>query len=466
MTTPFTFDRRIAGLAASLMVCVTLMGTVTLWTLSSLDEKFAAVATDAQMAEGASAAAFQTASVRALCWQMLAATDKNTLPELERQLSEARRNLERGLGDGERTVEARQQLQRFFPVWEAQVLPLIREGKRDDALKLFSGHGMTALNDALRTLEGAQREHGERTTRAAAEAGRSSDSGRTWVGIMFVLAVAVGAGWSILLIRWMNRTLRRTVADLTALAKQVAGAAGEIASSSQALAEGASEQAASLEATSASSEQINAMAHKNAENSQTAAGLVAQSQERFAETNRALEKMVGAMSDINTSSDKVAKIIKVIDEIAFQTNILALNAAVEAARAGEAGMGFAVVADEVRNLAQRCAQAAKDTADLIEESISKSNDGKVKVDEVATAIRTITAESAQVRTLVSEVNLGSQEQTRGIEQVARALTEMERVTQKSAAGAEEGAASADRLTAQSASLLTAVRRLAVMVDGD
>jgi methyl-accepting chemotaxis protein len=169
------------------------------------------------------------------------------------------------------------------------------------------------------------------------------------------------------------------------------------------------------------------------------------------------------MGDIKASSDKVAKIITVIDEIAFQTNILALNAAVEAARAGEAGMGFAVVADEVRNLAQRCAQAAKDTAALIEESIAKSNDGKVKVDQVAVAIRAITEESAQVKTLVDEVSLGSQEQTRGIEQVAKALTQMEQVTQQSAANAEESAAAAEELTAQASTLLDVVAQLSAMV---
>jgi methyl-accepting chemotaxis protein/methyl-accepting chemotaxis protein-1 (serine sensor receptor) len=169
------------------------------------------------------------------------------------------------------------------------------------------------------------------------------------------------------------------------------------------------------------------------------------------------------MGEINASSDKISKIIKVIDEIAFQTNILALNAAVEAARAGEAGMGFAVVADEVRNLAQRCAQAARDTAVLIEESITKSNDGKQKVDEVAKAIHTITEQFSQVKTLVDEVHLGSQEQSRGIEQIGRAIVQMEQVTQKAAASAEESASAAEELNAQSAGLKDIVGRLNAIV---
>jgi methyl-accepting chemotaxis protein/methyl-accepting chemotaxis protein-1 (serine sensor receptor) len=155
----------------------------------------------------------------------------------------------------------------------------------------------------------------------------------------------------------------------------------------------------------------------------------------------------------------------VIDEIAFQTNILALNAAVEAARAGQAGMGFAVVADEVRNLAQRSAQAARDTAALIEESIAKSNGGKVKVDQVAAVIRAITQDSVKVKTLVDEVSLGSQEQTRGIEQVAKAIVQMQQVTQNTAASAQEGASAAGELTAESKTLQEIVDRLAAMVGG-
>jgi methyl-accepting chemotaxis protein len=207
------------------------------------------------------------------------------------------------------------------------------------------------------------------------------------------------------------------------------------------------------------------MARGNAENSRAAADLVSGSQQKFVKTNASLDQMVLAMGEIKTHSDKISKIIKVIDEIAFQTNILALNAAVEAARAGEAGMGFAVVADEVRNLAQRCAQAARDTSGLIEESIAKSKDGQAKVDQVAADIRVITGEVVSVKTLVEEVSQGSQEQTRGIEQVAKAITQMQQVTQQTAANAEEAAAAAEELNAQSETLKDIVERLDAMVGG-
>jgi methyl-accepting chemotaxis protein/methyl-accepting chemotaxis protein-1 (serine sensor receptor) len=207
------------------------------------------------------------------------------------------------------------------------------------------------------------------------------------------------------------------------------------------------------------------MAQKNTENSAAAADRVTESGQMFANANQSLDQMVVAMGEINTQSDKISKIIKVINEIAFQTNILALNAAVEAARAGEAGMGFAVVADEVRNLAQRCAQAATDTAALIEESITKSNEGKVKVDRVAVEIQAIAEKSAQVKTLVDQVNLDSREQARGIEGIGNAIAQMEQVTQGTAASAEESAAAAEELTAQSETLKDIVGNLTTMVGG-
>lgn len=283
-------------------------------------------------------------------------------------------------------------------------------------------------------------------------------------GFAILLALLVGAA-QVFVVRHINQVLRKTASELSEGADQVRSAASQVAASSQSLAQGASEQAASLEETSASSQEVGSMTRRNSENTRSAAELVLQSAAKFESTNQSLDSMVHAMAAINSSSDKIAKIIKVIDEIAFQTNILALNAAVEAARAGEAGMGFAVVADEVRNLAHRSAQAAKDTAVLIEESIAKSNEGKLKVDQVAHAIQDLTEQSSRVKTLVDEVNLSSQEQMRGIEQIGKAITQMEHVTQSSAASSEESASAAEELTAQSDALKHVVAELMLLVQG-
>lgn len=281
--------------------------------------------------------------------------------------------------------------------------------------------------------------------------------------LMIVLSLLVSIA-AIKTVRDISRQLKERIGELREGAEQVANAASQVASSSQSLAQGASEQAASLQETSASSEEINSMARKNTENSRVTAGLLTQSQDKVAVANTYLTEMVVSMNNITDSSGKISNIIKVIDEIAFQTNILALNAAVEAARAGEAGMGFAVVADEVRSLAQRSAQAAKDTAILIAESISKSSEGKRKVDLVALAIQAITEDTAKVKVMVDEVSLGSEEQSRGINQIGKAVCQMEQVTQSTAASAEECAASAEELNAQSEAMKDTVARLYAMVD--
>ncbi|HTX77141.1 MAG TPA: methyl-accepting chemotaxis protein [Terracidiphilus sp.] len=270
--------------------------------------------------------------------------------------------------------------------------------------------------------------------------------------LLSVVALLVGIGLSWVMVRMLNRQLKRVASDLGENASQIFAAAAQVSSSSQSLARGASDQAASIEETSASGEEINSMARKNAGSCHSMSELVSEAQGLVSSANRKLEEMVVSMDTINESSAKISKIIKVIDEITFQTNILALNAAVEAARAGEAGAGFAVVAGEVRNLAQRSTQAAKDTASLIEESIAKSNEGKVKVAEVAGAISAVTADFDKIKVLVDEVDHGSQEQSRGLDHVAKAITQMEQLTQTTAAGAEESAAAAAELNAQSDSL--------------
>ena len=284
-----------------------------------------------------------------------------------------------------------------------------------------------------------------------------------WVAIALLALCGMVGVAVVLMIRDMNRSLETAVLDMTLGAEQLASAAAQVAGASQSLAQGASEQAASLEQTSASSGQVNSMTRQNMEKAEAASRIATASREKLDETNQLLQQTVAAVEGINAQSGRIAKIIKVIDEIAFQTNILALNAAVEAARAGEAGMGFAVVADEVRNLAQRSAQAAKDTALMIEESIAKAHEGKTKVSGMAAAIQEITADADSIRKIVEEVQRSSQEQGTGISQIGRAIVQMEQVTQNTAAHAEESAAAAEELHAQSGSLKEIVERLTVLV---
>ncbi|HUP03764.1 MAG TPA: methyl-accepting chemotaxis protein [Bryobacteraceae bacterium] len=296
------------------------------------------------------------------------------------------------------------------------------------------------------------------------DAGRSRAHARNLMLLLIALAGAA-AMVSALAVRRSAMALRRLTAELAESSEQVASAAGQVASSSQALAQGSSEQAASLQETSSSASEITAVTRKNSESTRGATELMATAVGQVGEANHNLEEMIHSMKEINGSSEKIARIIKVIDEIAFQTNILALNAAVEAARAGEAGMGFAVVADEVRNLAQRSAQAAKDTASLIEESITKSKEGGRKLDLVAQSIQSITGSAREVKALVDQIESGSEEQSRGIEQIAGAVAQMEQVTQRGAANAEEGAAASEEMASQAQSLRAIAEKLRVLVDG-
>jgi len=229
------------------------------------------------------------------------------------------------------------------------------------------------------------------------------------------------------------------------------------------MAAGASEQASSLEETSASLEEMASMTTQNAENASQASVKAGTALDAAKNGNAAMDRMGGAMEAIKTSSGDVAKIIKTIDEVAFQTNILALNAAVEAARAGEAGAGFAVVADEVRNLAQRCAQAAKETASKIEAAVQKSAVGAEISAKVARSLEDIVAKARQVDEMAGQVATASQEQSQGIQQINTAVSQMDQVTQSTAANAEESAAAAAELNAQADALKAAVADLLRLV---
>jgi methyl-accepting chemotaxis protein/methyl-accepting chemotaxis protein-1 (serine sensor receptor) len=343
--------------------------------------------------------------------------------------------------------------------WTDKVRPVSLASKNAEAIALYRTTmlpHMDALTAQLADIVAWNMKISDATVTRTTS---SVDTSRTLMYTIAALALAVGIALAWFMMSQLKKQLTEIVSDLSSGAAQIASASVQVASSSQSLAQGSSEQAASLEETSSSAEEINSMAMKNTESTGTMTRMVTASQVHFETTNKQLAEMVLAMQDIAGSSAKISKIIKVIDEIAFQTNILALNAAVEAARAGEAGMGFAVVADEVRNLAQRCAQAAKDTADLIEDSIGKSDSGQAQVALVAAAVQTTTAEFAKIKVLVEEVSQGSSQQRDGISQIGRALTQMEQVTQSTAANAEESAAAAEQLSGQSESLKEVVTRL-------
>jgi methyl-accepting chemotaxis protein len=270
---------------------------------------------------------------------------------------------------------------------------------------------------------------------------------------------------AIVIARRITGPLRKIITGLNEGADQVNDAAGQVAGASQSLAEGASEQASSLEETSSALEQMAAMSRTNAENGAQANTLSVQARDAAHGGDQTMARLQDAMTAINDSAGQISKIIKVIEEIAFQTNLLALNAAVEAARAGEHGKGFAVVADEVRNLAQRAAEAARETTGLIENSVTKAKEGTDVAREVGEALGAIVGDVGRVTELINGIANASQEQAQGVEQINSAVAQMDRVTQQNASNAEESASAAEQLNAQAATVKSVVGELASLVSG-
>ncbi|PTY08004.1 hypothetical protein DB347_06770 [Opitutaceae bacterium EW11] len=277
------------------------------------------------------------------------------------------------------------------------------------------------------------------------------------------LTLAIALGFFFLIRNTIVRKLRTAIASLRRGSEQTALAAGQISRSSQNLAEGASEQAATLEETAASMEEISTRTQRNAETAGTAKTLAGEARQAAEAGAVDVEQMNRAMADIDSASGSIAQIVKTIDAIAFQTNILALNAAVEAARAGEAGAGFAVVAEEVRALAQRSATAARETAGKIEDSIQKSAHGAAICGRVEKSLGDILAKVRRMDELVGEIANASIEQSQNVGQVNTAMTQLDQVTQRNAAHSEETASASEELSAQAMEMDRAVQDLVDLV---
>ena len=289
---------------------------------------------------------------------------------------------------------------------------------------------------------------------------RAVNTADRWLLITTILALVAGVTLSLLNLRAISKALAAVADSLQAGALQTTAAAGQVSSASQSLAEGSTEQAASLEETSASLEEISSMAKRNAESASHIHEMMTQeAQTNFQLVNERMTAMQKTVTEASQASKETAKIIKTIDEIAFLTNILALNAAVEAARAGEAGAGFAVVAEEVRNLAQRSAQAARETQELIERSATKTSDTLSLYGQVSQLLAKNGEIAQQVTVAVAEVATASREQNQGIGQVTQAVAQMDQVTQRNAANAEESASAAEELNAQAMAMQENVGQL-------
>ncbi|MHC4563133.1 MAG: methyl-accepting chemotaxis protein [Planctomycetota bacterium] len=397
-----------------------------------------------------------------------------------KHLHESANHIQEAFADGS-TSEAGGGRAAAKELFDTKTLPLLHEtlGSLEE-LKAEAAHGLEGMQYAKRVfaeqtepalgkvrelLTGAIGTVKEEVERTNANMLGSASFTKLIVTVISSVAMLLGVVLAFVIARGIVTALKRVIDGMTAGAEQTSSAAGQVSSASQSLAQGASEAAAAIEETTASVEEMSSMIKTNAGNAGEAKTLSESASSAANKGAEAMGRMSGAIDDIKKSSDETAKIIKTIDEIAFQTNLLALNAAVEAARAGEAGKGFAVVAEEVRNLAQRSAEAARNTADLIEGSVKNSDNGVAISKEVGAALEEIADGSGKVNDLVAEIAAASNEQSQGADQISQAVSQMDSVTQSNAANAEESASASEELSAQAEELNKMVQELQVMVGG-
>jgi methyl-accepting chemotaxis protein len=352
-----------------------------------------------------------------------------------------------------------------YMISHAMALQMAMEQQGDAARAIMAGDAQAQFDTASGRL-GALVEQ-NRLSAEAAEARSQAlyASSRLYVALLVLGVVVGGGGVAWVILGGVNRVLRRVADGLGAGADTLVGAAADASHSSDALSRSAASQATSLDETAGTMGGIETTTRTNAGHAQQAASFMDEAERLVRTSNQTLATMLSSMASIEDSSTRVTRIVRTIDEIAFQTNILALNAAVEAARAGEAGSGFAVVAEEVRRLAQRSADAARETGELVHESNAKARQGSHTLQEVAASVTAFTEQVARVQGLVDTIKTGTEQQAAGIEQVARALEQMTAMTQQTAHLAGRSAAAGEQLASQAAMSRSQASDLAALVYG-
>ncbi len=396
---------------------------------------------------------------------------KGLLADYEENLkqSEARWEKYKALASNPEEKAIQLQYEKARKEWEAFSRKVIDERLADTDAGRRKAHDLTLgrakekfekMRDYLDQLTEINLKNAEEAHGAA-----SSTYRRTAITLIVIIGVGLLAGIALMwtIGRSVTKPLKIVIDALNRASNQVTTGSNQVTVSSQQLAEGSSEQAAAIEETSSSLEEMSSMTRQNADNADQANTLMVEANQVVGRANDAMGEMSRSMEEISSASEETSKIIKTIDEIAFQTNLLALNAAVEAARAGEAGAGFAVVADEVRNLAIRAADAARNTAELIQGTVKRVKDGTELVTMTDQAFTQVAESAAKVGALIEEIAMASREQSAGIEQVNRAVTEMDGVVQQNAANAQESASAAEEMNAQAEEMKTHVMALAKLI---
>ncbi len=343
-----------------------------------------------------------------------------------------------------------------------RVIALMKNHNSADAERLATERLTPNGEQIVKQIDGFMDVQDNYVKNASAESAVSIAKSKWFIALLLAFGLAASV-MALAVLVGLNRQLRQMSGELASGAEQVASAARQVASASQSLAQGASEQAAATEQVSSAVESIAAMTRHNVESGKESAQLMGNAQSTGALVRTAMEGTAHAVAEIVEANGKIGRILHSIDEISFQTNILALNAAVEAARAGEAGAGFAVVAGEVRNLAQRCAEAARETAEFVDRNRASADAATAHVADVRATWQQSGTIRDRVKHLSDEIANSSAEQNSSIQEIAHALSEMNSVTQQSAAQAEETAAASEQLTGQAAVLASASAQLESLV---